>query len=100
MTNTDHGLVALDRFVSAIYWADDDITLEAALTEAIDDWIAQAAAEYNDSEPFVTGQGNDPLARSLIDLVAAVERLAAGARPGLSVASAVGEALDDWSRTG
>ena len=96
MTITDHVLVALDRFVSAIYWADDDVTVATALAEAIDDWVATAAAEHNDSEPFTNRRHDDPLADSLSDLVVAVERLAVDSRPGLIVVNAIGEAVEDW----
>lgn len=94
--NVDPGLVALDRFVSSVYWADDDVTLEDALIEAIDDWIASASAEHNNSEPFGFDGDAVGLGGALTDLIGAVECLAAEARRGLTVATGIAEALADW----
>ena len=97
-TIADDELVAIDQFVSSIYWSDDDIAFADALSTAIDEWTAVAAAENNESKPFSTGTSNDALAASLYELLAAVERLSVRARPGLTVARALSEALADWSQ--
>ena len=98
-TIADTELVALDRFASSIYWADDDLTLADALGDAIADWTASAAAEHNESQPFcdVTTSA-DPLADALHELLAAVKVLdTGGQRTGLTVTRALCEALADWT---
>lgn len=94
----DPELIALDRFVSAIYWADTDMTFNDALIEAIDDWTATASAEHNESQPFSSGSHTDPLAASLHELLAATEHLTRTSRPGLTVMRALSEALADWEQ--
>lgn len=99
MTPTpDPELAAMDRFVSSIYWADTDITLVEALPVALDDWIATASAEHNESRPFWTGTSTDELAASLHELLAAVEHLKTTGRPGLTTSRALCEALADWGQ--
>lgn len=95
-TNVDPGLVALDRFVSSVYWADDDVTLEDALIEAIDDWIASASAEHNNSEPFGIDSDAAGLDGALTSVIGAVGCLRTSARRELTVATALAEALADW----
>ena len=95
-TIADCDLVAIDRFVSSIYWADDDIAFADALPAAIDEWTATVAAEHNESRPFSTGTHDDALAASLHELLAAVEQLSVEARPGPTVMRALSEALADW----
>lgn len=94
----DPELAALDRFVSSIYWADDDITFNQALPAAIDEWAATASAEHNNSLPFWTGTHPDELAASLHELLAAVDQLTQSARPDLTVTRALSEALADWGQ--
>lgn len=91
-------LAAVDRFVSSIYWAEDDIGFADALPAAIDEWTATAAAEHNNSEPFSKGAHIDALAASLHELLAAVELLGPDSRPGLTVMRALSEALADWGQ--
>lgn len=97
-TIADCGLIAIDRFVSSIYWSDDDIALADALPEAIDEWNSTAAAEHNESQPFSTGTHDDALAASVHELLAAVEQLSVGVRPGLTVMQALSEALAGWGQ--
>lgn len=96
ITVADPELIAIDRFVSSIYWSDDDIAFADALPAAIDEWTATIAAEHNESQPFSTVTHDDALAASLHELLAAVEQLSVGARPGLTVIRALSEALADW----
>lgn len=100
-TTADTELVALDRFVSTIYWADDDLTVGDALPDAIADWTACAAAEHNESRPFAdVPDSGDQLADALRELLAAVESLnSTQRRPGLTVTRAMSEALADWTST-
>lgn len=97
-TIADPDLVALDRFVSSIYWSDDDIAFADALPEAIDDWTSTAATEHNESQPFSTVTHDDELAGSMHELLAAVAQLSMRARPGLTAMRALSEALADWSQ--
>jgi len=92
----DPHLAAIDRFVSTIYWSDDNTTFSAAFVDAIDEWTATASAEHHNSEPFAQAMHRDPLAASLLELIAAVEHLRDEARPGLTVARALSEAVVDW----
>lgn len=92
----DRELAAVDRFVSSIYWADDDVSFNDAFIDAIDEWTATAAAEHNNSEPFSHREHSDPLGASLTELAAAVDALGTGRRPGLTVMRALTEALTDW----
>jgi hypothetical protein len=97
MTDTvDAHLAAIDRFVSTIYWSDDDVTFSDAFVDAIDEWSATASAEHHDSLPFTNTEHHDPLAASLLELIGAVDGLRAGARPDLTVARALSEAVVDW----
>ena len=97
-TIADPDLVALDRFLSSIYWSADDIAFADALPEAIDEWTAIASTEHNESRQFSTGVHDDELAGSVHELLAAVAQLSTGARPGLTVIRALSEAVADWSR--
>lgn len=94
----DPEYAALDRFMSTIYWADDDITLNDALIDALDTWTATVSAEHNNSEPFSSGEHSDPLAASLQELLAAAAALSASTRPGLTVMRSLAEALADWGQ--
>lgn len=92
----DPDLAAIDRFVSTIYWSDDNVKFSDAFVDAIDEWSATASAEHHDSLPFTTTEHHDPLAASLLELIGAVEDLRAGPRPDLTVARALSEAVVDW----
>jgi hypothetical protein len=92
----DAHLAAIDRFVSTIYWSDDNTTFSDAFVDAIDEWTATASAEHHNSEPFTQTEHQDPLAASLLELIAAVEHLNDEARPDLTVARALSEAVVDW----
>jgi hypothetical protein len=93
-------LAVLDQFTNTIYWYQQRHQLAATdgLVEAIDDWLAEHAAEHHRSQPFssITCDG-DPLATVLAHLDAAVTTLAAQDRPGITVAEALTEALDAWT---
>ena len=92
----DTNLAAIDRFVSTIYWSDDDVTFSDAFVSAIDEWSATAAAEHHDSLPFTDTEHYDPLAASLLELIGAIDNLRSGPRPDLTVARALSEAVVDW----
>ncbi len=94
--NADTHLAAIDRFVSTIYWSDDDVTFSNAFVSAIDEWSATASAEHHNSEPFTNTEHADPLAASLLELIGAVDNLRCGARPDLTLARALSEAVVDW----
>jgi len=104
VTRTDHAVndtidtdyVAIDRFMSTVFWHDADIAFSTALIDAIDEWAATVSAEHHNSQPFSTSSHSDPLAASLHELLAAVAHLSNGARPGLTVMHALSEAASDW----
>lgn len=110
-TATVDGLLgALDQLTNAVYWYQVRHPLNAAtaLTEAIDDWISEHAAEHHHSQPFTTTTGTDVggdgdgdgdvLAVVLTHFLAAVTDLAAsGARPGLTTTAALTEAIAEWA---
>jgi len=98
----DELLSALDQLTNALYWyrAHDPVTASDAIVDALDDWIAEQTAEHHRSEPFIAASTSrhDPLAAVLASLHAAVDKLAdSGARPDLTMAVALGEALADWA---
>lgn len=97
-TTIDPELIAIDQFISTIFWADDDITFAEALPAAIDEWTATAAAEHNQSQPFSIDEHDDPLAASLHELLAAVQQLRTGPRTDLTVIRAISEAFADWGQ--
>ena len=97
-TIADPEMIAIDRFVSSIYWSDDDIAFADALPAAIDEWTATAATEHNETQPFSTVTHDDELAASVYELLAAVAQLSMGGRPGLTAMRALSEALADWSQ--
>lgn len=93
----DLDLVGMDRFVSAIYWSDDDLAFSAALVDAIDEWCSTASAEFNNSEHFGDGSDlSDDLETALRELLAATHHLRQSQRPGLTVMRALMESLTDW----
>ena len=98
----DELLSGLDQMTNIIYWyqtsTSTGLRAAAALTEAIDDWIGEHAAEHHHSEPFFSSdRGDDPLAAVLAHLAAAVAALhTAGARPGLTFTEAFSEAVAGW----
>ena len=92
----DSDYVAIDRFMSSIYWADDEIGFGSAFTEALDEWTASAAAEHNSSHAFSSGEQDDSLEGSLQELLAAVRHLRRSVRPGLTVMRAISEAATEW----
>ena len=101
-TTTEPQLLgALDQFTNALHWYHDRQPLDPAeaLTEALDTWIGEHAAEHHHSEPFAAPATAPPdrLAAVLTQLVAAVEHLATGPRPDLITAVAIAEALDAWA---
>lgn len=96
-TITDPDLVAVDRFVSSIYWSDDDIAFADALSEAVDEWTAAVAAQHNESQPFSTVTHDDELGASMHEFLAAVTQLNVAALPGLTVMCALSKAVADWS---
>ncbi|MFN3254342.1 MAG: hypothetical protein ACE37B_01475 [Ilumatobacter sp.] len=95
----DDGLLrSLDLFVGTVYWLEQPITIEAALAEAIEDWVALASAEHNDSEAWGDSAMTDSVGVPLLQLVEAVERLCATDGRTLTVATALMDALEDWCR--
>lgn len=87
---------ALDAFIGTVFWSDDQIALEDALAEAIDDWVALAAAEHNGSRPFVEVAGGDALRSGLLQMAAAVGMLSDQLQPGMTMALALSNAVADW----
>ncbi|MBT8207205.1 MAG: hypothetical protein KJO18_02930 [Acidimicrobiia bacterium] len=67
---------ALDAFAQRV-WSDGERSFDDAFVEAIDDWLADTSAAYNDSRPFEPSADVDDLGRVLIALAASVERLRA-----------------------
>lgn len=92
----DANLAAIDRFISTIYWSDNDVTFSDAFVDAIDEWSATASAEHHASLPFTNTEHHDPLAASLLELIGAVDNLRSGPRPDLTVSRALSEAVVDW----
>ena len=100
--NDDDLLAVLDQFTNTIYWYRDRYPLDAdtALVEALGDWVSEHSAEHHHSQPFTVaaGAGTDPVAAVLTHFLAAVAHLAAsGDRAGLTVTTALTEALGEWA---
>lgn len=87
---------ALDAFIGTVFWSDHQITLEDALAEAIDDWVAMASAEFNGSHPFVDVSSDDVLRSGLLQMAAAVGMLSDHLLPGITMAHALLNATTDW----
>lgn len=87
---------ALDAFLGTVFWSDDELSLEDALAEAIDDWVAMASAEFNGSHPFVDVSSDDGLRSGLLQMAAAVEVLSGQPMPGMTMAVALSSATVDW----
>ena len=103
-TGTDDGLLgALDQLTNTIYWYRDRYPLrsDTALVEALGDWVSEHSAEHNQSQPFTTLDAEattDTLATVLTAFLTAVAHVtASGARPGISVTTALTEALREWA---
>ena len=77
-------MIALDGFAQRV-WSDGEQSFDDALVEAIDDWLADTSATYNDSRPFEPTADVDDLGRVLIALASSVVRLRA--LPSLAVRS-------------
>lgn len=69
-------MIALDRFAQRV-WSDGERSFDDAFVEAIDDWLADTSASYNDSRPFEPSADVDDLGRVLIALASSVVRLRA-----------------------
>ena len=93
--NDDPLLRAFDRLVEAVYWSEDDITLVDALGEAIDDWVALTAAEFNESKPFDANGGSTRLTQAISTFEAAAE-LASADDLSKNTEAALVQALADW----
>jgi hypothetical protein len=87
---------ALDTFIGTVFWSDDQIALEDALAEAIDNWVAIASAEFNGSHPFVDGASDDALLSGLLQMASAVGMLSDHLLPGMTMALALSNATTDW----
>ena len=76
--STDPGplMNALDAFAQRV-WSNGERSFDEAFVEAIDDWLADTSATYNDSRPFEPTADVDDLGRVLIALASSVERLRA-----------------------
>jgi len=95
-TIADPNLAAIDRFVSTIYWSDDDVSFNEAFVDAVDEWTAIVAAEYHESVAFSDVEHPDPMAGALLELIAAVDYLTVAKLRGLTVSRALSEAVVDW----
>lgn len=94
--NADHSplMSAFDAFMQRV-WSDGEQNFEDALVGAIDDWLADMSASYNDSKPFQSSSPADDLGRVLVTLASAVASLRS--LPGVTVqstAQALGSCLD------
>lgn len=72
MTLDDDLLEVLDRLTTMLRWRDGRslATTAEVLTDAVGDWIAEHAAEFNRSEPFTSvSTDSDALAAALGNLV-------------------------------
>lgn len=96
--NDDGLLRSLDLFVGTVFWLEQPITIEAALAEAIEDWVALASAEHNDSKAWGDLVVSDTIGMSILQLVEAVEHLGSMDGRTLTVATALMDALEDWCR--
>ena len=96
-TDDDVLLGALDQLTNIIYWhhRHGAVTAVNAVAEALDDWLAEHAAEHHQSEPFADDDDpDDPLGTVFAHLAAAVTDLTGRkVRPGLTVTEAFTEAL-------
>jgi hypothetical protein len=98
----DELLSAFEQLTNTLYWYRPNrfMTASEAIVEAVDDWIAEHAAEHNRSRPFTEQSDgtHDLLAAALTTLAAAVHQLIdTGARPELTAAVALSEAIGDWA---
>ena len=94
-------LSGLEQMTNILYWHQTRSSLPAAvaLTEALDDWISEHAAEHRHSQPFLNddSDGGDPFGAALAHLAAAVTTMhATGARPLLTLTDAFTEAIAGW----
>ena len=98
--DTDELLSALDQLTNTVYWLNQrhPITATQAIVEALDDWIAEHAAEHHQSQSFLDGAStsDDPVGIALTHLLAAVAALSRTDRPLLDVGRAFTEAIGDW----
>ena len=112
MTDPDELLEALDQLTNTLSAVGAQLDATDAIAEAVDDWVGEHAAEHHHSEPFAAHaaehhhsepfaahvDGEEPLAAALRQLLAAVPILDQTAhRPGITVASALTEALAEWN---
>lgn len=92
----DGFLRSLDAFLGTVYWSEEPITLEVALVQAIDDWVAMASAEHNESKPFAEAAPADSLESCLRYFLAAIEVLASSVLPSMTISVALSVATADW----
>ena len=105
--NPDGLLSALDQLTNALHWYRDrhaSLTAADALVEAVDDWLAEHAAEHHQSTPYRPGTHDneqaDPLGVLLDVLQAAIRALdGPGERPGVTFTAALIEAIEEWNVT-
>jgi len=100
MNLNDNLLEVLDRLTTKLRWRGSRSlqTTAEVLTDAVEDWVAQHAVEFNRSEPFASvPTTSDVLAAALRNLIEAVHVLSTSrARPELDLSTALTEALDEW----
>lgn len=93
-------LGALDQLTNIVYRyrGHSAGTAVKAVAQALDDWLAEHAAEHHQSETFADHDDpNDPLGTVFAHLVAAVSDLTGrGLRPEVTVTEAFTEALAEW----
>ena len=94
----DELLRSFDALVGTVYWSEEPVTLDAALTEAIEDWVATTAAERHESTLFCSEMRNNDLAAALVHMAAAVDAIANGNLV-VTMASALSDAVNDWVAT-
>lgn len=92
----DRLLRSIDTFVETIYWSEEPITFEEALAQAIEDWVAVAAADHNESQPFLETSSEDGVGSALVHLAAAVDTLAGRVESEITMATALCHATTDW----
>lgn len=95
-STTDPFHDALDAFIGTVFWSDDQVSLEQALSEAIEDWVAIASAEHNASRPFAEVAMTERLAAGLHQMAAAVGALTETELTDLTMALALSNATADW----
>lgn len=71
----DKFLRVFDQLVEAVHWSAESVTFAEALFEAIEDWVALVAAEFNESVAIEADSTGGGFRASLLGIAAAIDIL-------------------------